>query len=189
MPNIICGCGKSVDTKPEWAGQWIACPGCGGTLYAPFPNERVGPPVPVIEILPATAAALPPPPPPAAPVATGTRLCPWCAETIPLTATQCPHCKSTMGEPAARPAPLNPAAAANPESDAWMPLVLGIIGLLLCQFLSPVAWAMGSSYEKKCRREGRSPSGAGTAGRILGIIGTVILFLALMLIAIGAFSS
>ncbi len=55
MPNILCGCGKQVETKPEWAGQWISCPGCNGTLYAPFPGERTGPPVPVIDVLPTAA--------------------------------------------------------------------------------------------------------------------------------------
>ena len=97
MPNILCGCGKQVETKPEWAGQWIACPGCNGTLYAPFPGEKTGPPVPVIEIAPAPAVLEP------------TRLCPMCAETIPVSAAQCPHCKSNLGQAAARPAPLIPA--------------------------------------------------------------------------------
>jgi hypothetical protein len=173
MPNIICGCGKNVETKPEWAGQWIACPGCGGTLYAPFPGEKTGPPVPVIEITPST------------PAAEQTRLCPWCSETIPVSAAQCPHCKSNMGQSAARPAPLVPAANTAPagplpdDTGGFAPLIVGILGLILCQFLSPVAWAMGSTYEKKCRARGVSPSTAGTGGKILGICGTVLLFLVL----------
>lgn len=188
MPNILCGCGKRVETKPEWAGQWIACPGCNGTLYAPFPNEKPGPPVPVIEILPTPTAAEP------------TRLCPWCAETILVSATQCPHCKSSMAQPAGRPAPLLPspgAPAAQPGPDGrlpsdtggFAPLIVGIIGLFLCQLLSPVAWAMGSTYEKNCRARGVAPSTAGTGGKILGICGTVLIFIVLFFLVVGAVTS
>lgn len=183
MPNILCGCGTRVETKPEWAGQWISCPGCNGTLYAPFPNEKPGPPVPVIEVL--------------APAADPTRLCPWCAETIPLSATQCPHCKSNMGQPAPRPAPLIPAPTATPapggrlpdDTGGFAPLIVGILGLLLCQFLSPVAWAMGSTYEKNCRARGVSPSTAGTGGKILGICGTVLLFVVFAFLIFGMVAS
>ncbi|HLY12364.1 MAG TPA: DUF4190 domain-containing protein [Planctomycetota bacterium] len=179
MPNIICGCGKTVETKPEWAGQWIACPGCGGTLYAPFPGDRVGPPIPVIEIAPSAAPAPAPSP---------TRPCPWCAETIPAAIAVCPICKGDANaRPAARPAVLAPPAPAGPPSDTGgvAALVVGILGFMFCQVLAPVAWAMGSSYEKDCRARGVLPSGAGTAGRILGIVGTVFLFLILGFFVLG----
>jgi hypothetical protein len=185
MPKIICACGRTVDTKPEWGGQWMSCPGCQGTLYAPFPGDKPAPPVPVIDIVE-------PPPPPVvmptlvAPVVVGgpTRLCPWCAETVDLAATTCPFCK---GDTNTSPAAARVAMPASPTSDpgGWMPLILGIIGFMFCQLLSPVAWAIGSSYEKDCRAKGLKPSGAGTAGKILGIVGTVFLFLILAFMVLG----
>jgi hypothetical protein len=78
--SIVCGCGRKVETQPEWAGQWITCPGCSGALYAPFPGPKPSEPV--------AAAAAP------------TRLCPLCAETIPANDPGCKYC----GGP--RPAPV-----------------------------------------------------------------------------------
>jgi hypothetical protein len=159
MPKIYCACGRVVDTKPEWGGQWMTCPGCQGTLYAPFPGDKPPPPAPVV-------------------VGGPTRLCPWCAETIALAAISCPFCKANPNSaPAARPAA--PPASPTTDPGGWAPLILGIIGFMFCQLLAPVAWALGSSYEKKCRAQGLKPSGAGTAGKILGIVGTAFLFLAL----------
>jgi hypothetical protein len=99
-----------------------------------------------------------------------------------------------MGQPAARPAPLVPAAGApaGPLPDdqgGFAPLIVGILALFFCQLLSPVAWAMGSTYEKNCRARGVSPSAAGTGGKILGICGTVLLFIILVFFGIGVATS
>ncbi len=59
-------------------------------------------------------------------------------------------------------------------------LVVGLLGLLVCTLLAPIAWIMGSSYTKQCAQLGVQPDGAGTAGKILGIIGTVFLFLGII---------
>jgi len=180
MPKILCVCGRIVETKPEWAGQWMSCPGCQGTLYAPFPGNKPSPPPPerAIEIVE---------PPPRAPLVLGgpTRLCPWCAETIAVASTICEFCKADPNvRETARP---SAASAATPTADsgAWLPLILGIIGFMFCQLLSPVAWAVGSSYEKRCRAQGLKPASTGTAGKILGIIGTVFLFLMLAFMVLG----
>ncbi|HLY73423.1 MAG TPA: hypothetical protein VKU80_04825 [Planctomycetota bacterium] len=183
MPKVICGCGKSVETQPEWAGQWISCPGCNGTLYAPFPGDKPAPPVPVIELLPlAPATPLPGP---------GTRLCPWCAETIPATAGNCPICKGdTQVRPSAGPVrPVSTSTRSASDSGGMVPLVVGILAFMFCQLAGPVAWAMGSSYEKECRARGVQPSGAGTAGKILGIVSTVFVFIALAFLVFGALVS
>ncbi|MCP4201604.1 MAG: DUF4190 domain-containing protein [bacterium] len=61
-------------------------------------------------------------------------------------------------------------------------LVLGILGVICCGLLAPVAWIMGSS-ELKAIRSGASPAageGLAKAGMILGIIGTVLLLLSLL---------
>jgi hypothetical protein len=172
MPKVICGCGNSVETKPEWAGQWISCPGCNGTLYAPFPGDKVAPPIPVIE----TAA-----PPPAAPAPVQTRLCPWCAETIAVSAMTCPICKGdATAKPTRVPSLIPPAPQSLQDNGGMAPLVVGILGFLFCQLISPVAWALGSRYEKDCAARGMIPSGAGKAGKILGIVGSCFLILMLV---------
>lgn len=56
-------------------------------------------------------------------------------------------------------------------------LVLGILGLVLCQVLGPFAWVMGNRELEAIDSGRRPPENRGTAnaGRILGIIGTVLL--------------
>ena len=153
MATIVCGCGRQVPTQPEWAGQWITCPGCAGSLYAPFPGDK-----------PSVPAAAPSP----------TKLCALCAETIPVSEVRCHYCGSdTTG---ARPAPATPAAT-TPKDDGVPVLIIGLIGIMLCQLAAPAAWVMGSSYEARCRARGETPSGAGHAGKIVGIVGTVMLAL------------
>lgn len=61
-------------------------------------------------------------------------------------------------------------------------LVLGILGIVCCGFLGPVAWYLGSQ-ELKAIQAGQAPSageGFSKAGMILGIIGTVFLGLTLI---------
>ena len=62
-------------------------------------------------------------------------------------------------------------------SQATTALVLGIIGLVVCQFLGPVAWVMGNNELAAIDAGRRAPENRGTAnaGRILGIISTVLL--------------
>ncbi|HSM44910.1 MAG TPA: DUF4190 domain-containing protein [Acidimicrobiia bacterium] len=85
-------------------------------------------------------------------------------------------------------------SSAYPESSqATTILVLGIIGVVLCQFLGPVAWVMGNSELQAIDAGRRAPENRGTAnaGRILGIIGTVLLVLGIVftvLFVIGIFT-
>ena len=151
MSAIVCACGRQVPTPPEWAGQWITCPGCAGSLYAPFPGDK-----------------------PAVP-ASATRLCALCAETIPVSDVRCRYCGS---DPAGvRPAPAPTPARPTSTDDGVPVLIVGLIGLVLCQLAAPAAWVMGSSYEARCRARGEKPSGPGHAGKIVGIVGTVMLVL------------
>jgi len=59
-------------------------------------------------------------------------------------------------------------------------LILGILGLTVCAFCAPAAWLMGNSYVQSCRSAGVQPESSGTTGRLLGIIGTVLLAFALL---------
>ena len=65
-------------------------------------------------------------------------------------------------------------------------LVLGILGLVLCQVLSPVAWVLGGRALREIDASGGRYGGRGAvnAGRICGIVGTIILLLSLVLVVV-----
>ena len=78
------------------------------------------------------------------------------------------------------------------DSQSTTVLVLGILSLVLCQVLGPFAWVMGNKEIAAIDAGRRPPENRGTAqaGRILGIISTVLLlvgfgFLVVMLIFVG----
>ena len=77
------------------------------------------------------------------------------------------------------------ANAGQPQSastQAIMSLVLGILSLVCCPLLAPIAWYIGSQ-EQKAIREGRAPAageGIAKAGLILGIIGTIWMVLVML---------
>jgi hypothetical protein len=61
-------------------------------------------------------------------------------------------------------------------------LVLGIIGIVFCQLLAPVAWSLGRKAERQVDASGGTLGGRGeaTAGKVLGIIGTLLLVIAVI---------
>lgn len=65
------------------------------------------------------------------------------------------------------------------DSQATVALVLGILGLVLCQILGPIAWVMGNNEVTAIDAGKRNPANRSTAqaGKILGIIGTVFLII------------
>lgn len=82
--------------------------------------------------------------------------------------------------------------AVKPEGGVAI-FVLGLLGLLLCQVLGIIAWVQGNTYMQKCRNLGVEPEGIAVAGRILGmissilfIIGLVGIFIALIIPAVGS---
>jgi hypothetical protein len=100
---------------------------------------------------PPTAA--PPPPPPYAPA------------------------PATYGTPAYG-APAGYVTAVNPyDSRSTTILVFGILGLVLCPFLGAVAWVMGVKLKKEAEGAGYPEPGQSKAGRICGIIATVLMIL------------
>ncbi len=82
------------------------------------------------------------------------------------------------GTPAGFPPPRHP--------QATTVLILGILGIVLCGVLAPFAWVMGGNAMKEIRANPGKFSGDGeiNAGRILGIIGTVLLVLAVIFFAV-----
>jgi len=87
-------------------------------------------------------------------------------------------------------------SGAYPEqSQATTVLVLGILGIVICGILAPFAWSMGSKELAAIDAGQRPPDNRGTAnaGRILGIVGTVLLgigliFLILVIVGTVTFS-
>jgi len=61
-------------------------------------------------------------------------------------------------------------------------LVLGILSIVLCAILGPIAWILGKSDLAKIDAGRMDPEGRGitTAGMICGIVGTVFLVLGLL---------
>ena len=76
------------------------------------------------------------------------------------------------------------------DSQATTILVLGILSLVLCQFLGPFAWVMGNKELAAIDAGERPPENRSTAqtGRILGIISTVLLIIGVVFfIVMGVF--
>jgi hypothetical protein len=73
-------------------------------------------------------------------------------------------------------------AAVPNDSQATLSLVLGIIGVLCCFLLAPVALFIGNSSRQRIQASGGALGGYGlaTAGFVLGIVGTVILGLGII---------
>jgi len=85
-------------------------------------------------------------------------------------------------------------SGAYPESSqATTALVLGILGVVVCGILAPIAWSMGTKELEAIDGGRRPPQNRGTAnaGRILGIVGTVLLAIGIIFIVlafVGVFS-
>lgn len=86
------------------------------------------------------------------------------------------------------PQPGYPAMPPANHPQATTVLVLGILGLVVCGILAPIAWVMGNRVVAEIDASGGTMGGRENAniGRILGIIGTVLIGLSL-LVVIGVF--
>jgi hypothetical protein len=87
----------------------------------------------------------------------------------------------TMSQPPQFPS----GSGAYPEpSQATTILVLGILGIVICGILAPFAWNMGTKELAAIDSGRRPPENRGTAnaGRILGIIGTVLLGISIIVL-------
>lgn len=76
-----------------------------------------------------------------------------------------------------------PTASAYPEeSQATTILVLGILGVICCAPLGIAAWIMGNKELEAIDAGRRNPENRGTAnaGRIIGIVATVLLGLGIL---------
>ncbi|HZT66057.1 MAG TPA: DUF4190 domain-containing protein [Acidimicrobiales bacterium] len=81
--------------------------------------------------------------------------------------------------------------AASTDNEAITALVLGILSLLCCAILGPVAIVLGRRSRRRIESSGGALSGLGLAiaGMVLGIIGTLFLALGvvyILIVALGA---
>ncbi len=97
-----------------------------------------------------------------------------------------------------QPPPQNPYASSYPSYRTagpsglphWAPdhpqastvLILGILGMAVCQVIAPIAWVMGSRVKKEIEAPGSQYDGRSQVqvGYILGIVGSCILGLYLL---------
>ena len=87
-----------------------------------------------------------------------------------------------------RATPSRPSAGPVEHPDGTTILVLGILGLVLCGLLAPIAWAKGNRAQAdvNSNRSGYTNAGFISVGRILGIIGTVVWVVGLIFIFLAA---
>lgn len=77
--------------------------------------------------------------------------------------------------------------SANPFDSRTTPvLVLGILGLVFCPICGPFAWVMGNRLRDEATAAGYPEPQTASVGRILGIVGTVMLALSIALLAVYA---
>jgi len=76
-----------------------------------------------------------------------------------------------------------PASQPKPEGASTI-LVMGILGLLLCQILAIVAWVKGNTYMAQCRAMGVEPEQSAVWGRRLGIISVILTILAVIAVVV-----
>jgi hypothetical protein len=90
--------------------------------------------------------------------------------------------------PYGQPYPQQPYYRVPDHQQATTVLVLGILGLVLCQVLSPVAWVMGNRVIQEIDASGGRIGGRGpaNAGRICGIVGTILLGLGVLFLLLMA---
>lgn len=87
--------------------------------------------------------------------------------------------------PFGQPPPYGPPPGGAPSGqgpqqnapNAVLSLVLGIVGIIVCSIAAPFAWVLGKRAEEAVASNPGHYSGKdmATAGKILGIIGTVLL--------------
>lgn len=85
---------------------------------------------------------------------------------------------------AATPPPSPPPASGQASSRATLALILGIVGIVLCPPVAVAAWIIGVQ-ERRAIAAGQSPQagqGMATAGWVMGIIGTIILILIVLIV-------
>jgi hypothetical protein len=84
------------------------------------------------------------------------------------------------------PSPYGYALVPPDHPKATTAMVLGVLGLVCCGICAPFAWAIGSGAVREIdQSQGRyGGRGQAMAGKVLGIIGTVLLVLGILYIVV-----
>jgi len=100
--------------------------------------------------------------------------CQACGAQIAESARFCPRCGADPQAPSAGTGP-RPPTRLQPHRGVAV-LVLGILGLVLCFICGIIAWVMGNNDLREIQAGRMDPSGLGLtkAGRICGMIGTIL---------------
>jgi len=157
MQNTIpCpSCGRQLRVPDDLLGKLVKCPACSQTFTA---NLSVPTPPAESEVQPETYRPAGSPPPP---------------EDY-LSESPVPPEEDDY-EP--RPVHSRRRRRFQTEHRGALVLTLGILSLVICGLLGPVAWVMGNNDLAAMRAGRMDPSGEGVtqAGRICGIISTAII--------------
>jgi len=103
-----------------------------------------------------------------------------------------PPAPPTYGQPVVpsygQPVPGNYAPYAqmgNPfESEGTKIMIFGILSLVVCGLLGPVAWVMGNGLKAKAEAAGYPEPGNAKAGRICGMVASVLMIVGILLYVI-----
>ena len=76
--------------------------------------------------------------------------------------------------------------SSSASARAYASLVLGILGLIVCTPLSPLAWYLGWAERRDIRAGTESPAGdeIATAGMVLGMVGTALMALVVLAVVV-----
>ena len=82
---------------------------------------------------------------------------------------------------------MNAAQPTPNASGAVASRVLCILGIIVCPICGPIAWSLGHRAEREVDASGGMLSGRGlaTAGKVLGIVGTVWLAVIVLFVVVG----
>jgi predicted Zn finger-like uncharacterized protein len=157
--TIDCpSCNRKLRVPDDLLGKKVKCPTCGTTFTA---GGDAAPPPPAEEELPAPAPARRPAPPPDE-----------CDEGPP---------PRRDDEDDDRPRPRRSRSSMQPHRGTMI-LVLGILSLVAFAPLGIVAWILGNADLAEMRAGRMDPEGEGqtNAGRICGMIATILMGLSLL---------
>ncbi len=207
MPTTITcpTCRATLQCPDEAVGRRVRCPQCRTSLavqeagaVAPHTLPTASPlpwPPPAPSTGPGPSPAAPsdatPPPWPPLPPSTGPETF-SSKPDMPQTPSQTPQLpteglfqSASLGIPTAAGRSQAKHIGMQPHRAGHV-LALGILGILLCTPLGPFAWSMAST-DLHAMRQGRMDTtfkGVTLAGYVLGIIGTVILILQVVLMCL-----
>ncbi|MBN2088963.1 zinc ribbon domain-containing protein [candidate division KSB1 bacterium] len=114
--------------------------------------------------------------------------CPKCGSQNPEFAIYCHQCGTQLSEEnivdISQPPPIALTTPVLPKGNGVLALVFGILGIATCLPLSIIAWLLGHGELQKIKMGLISDKEEGLAkvGKILGIIGTILMVIVILLI-------